>query len=64
MDKNSIENLPKYIRAARDLALLGGYPKSLETYKIIFQIIEKRMNEISNDNYLLEQKKRLKMNVL
>ena len=55
MDKNSIENLPKYIRAARDLSLLGGYQKSLETYKKIFQIIEKRMNEISNDNYLLEK---------
>ena len=60
MDKKSIENLPKYIKAARDLALLGGYPKSLETYKIIFQIIEKRMNEISNDNYLLEKWKETK----
>ena len=60
MDKNSIENLPKYIRAARDLSLLGGYQKSLETYKKIFQIIEKRMNEISNDNYLLEKWKETK----
>ena len=49
------ENLPKYIKAARDLSLLGGYQKSLETYKKIFQIIEIRMNEISNDNYLIEK---------
>ena len=60
MDKNSIENLPKYIRAARDLSLLGGYQKSLETYKKIFQIIEIRMSEISNDNYLLEKWKETK----
>jgi katanin p60 ATPase-containing subunit A1 len=55
MEINSIELLPKYIKAARDLSLLGGYQKSLETYKKIFQIIEKRMNELSNDNYLLEK---------
>ena len=60
MDNNSIENLPKYIKSARDLSLLGGYQKSLETYKKIFQIIEKRMNEISNDNYLLEKWKETK----
>ena len=60
MDKNSIENLPKYIKAARDLSLLGGYQKSSETYKKIFQIIEIRMNEISNDNYLLEKWKETK----
>ena len=51
----SIENLPKYIKAARELSLLGGYQKSLETYKKILQIIEARMNEISNDNYLLDK---------
>ena len=55
MEINSIECLPKYIKAARDLSLLGGYQKSLETYKKIFQIIEKRMNELSNDNYLYEK---------
>ena len=60
MDSNSIDNLPKYIKAARDLSLLGGYPKSLETYKKIFQIIEIRMGEISNDNYLLEKWKETK----
>ena len=60
MDKNSIEYLPNYIKSARELALLGGYTKSLETYKKIFQIIEKRMNEISNDNYLLEKWKETK----
>ena len=60
MDKNSIENLPKYIKAARELSLLGGYQKSLETYKKIFQIIEVRIGEISNDNYLLEKWKETK----
>ena len=60
MDKISIECLPSYIKSARELALLGGYTKSLETYKKIFQIIEKRMNEISNDNYLLEKWKETK----
>ena len=60
MDNNSIENLPKYIKSARDLSLLGGYQKSLETYKKIFQIIEIRMSEISNDNYLLEKWKETK----
>ena len=55
MEINTIESLPKYIKAARDLSLLGGYQKSLETYKKIFQIIEKRMNELSNDNYLYEK---------
>ena len=60
MDKNSIDNLPQYIKAARDLSLLGGYQKSLETYKKIFQIIEARINEISNDNYLLEKWKETK----
>ena len=60
MDKNSIENLPKYIKAARELSLLGGYQKSLETYKKIFQIIEIRIGEISNDNYLLEKWKETK----
>ena len=60
MDKNSIEYLPKYIKAARDLSLLGGYQKSLETYKKIFQIIDIRMNDISNDNYLFEKWKETK----
>ena len=60
MDNKSIDNLPKYIKAARELSLLGGYQKSLETYKKIFQIIEIRINEISNDNYLLEKWKEAK----
>ena len=60
MNNNSIEDLPKYLKAARDLSLLGGYQKSLETYKKIFQIIEERMKEISNDNYLLEKWKETK----
>ena len=60
MDSNLLENLPKYIKAARDLSLLGGYTKSLKTYTKIFQIIEARMNEISNDDYLLEKWKSTK----
>ena len=60
MSINSFEDLPKYIKGARDLALLGGYQKSLETYKKIFQILEIRMNEISNDSYLLEKWKETK----
>ena len=60
MEINSIECLPKYIKAARDLSLLGGYQKSLETYKKIFQIIDARMKEISNDNYLSEKWKETK----
>ena len=28
MEINSIECLPKYIKAARDLSLLGGYQKN------------------------------------
>ena len=55
MNNNSIENLPKYMKAARDLSLLGGYQKSLETYKKIFQIIDIRMEELSNDNFLLDK---------
>ena len=60
MEINSIDNLPKYIKAARDLSLLGGYQKSLETYKKIFQIIDIRMKELTNDNYLLEKWKETK----
>jgi len=60
MNNNSIENLPKYMKAARDLSLLGGYQKSLETYKKIFQIIDIRMEELSNDNFLLDKWKQLK----
>ena len=55
MKENSVESLPKLIKDARELSVLGGYHKSLETYKKIFQIIEIRMNEITNDNYLLEK---------
>ena len=55
MEKNSIDNLPNYIKAARELAILGGYQKSLEIYKKIFYLIQSRMDEISNDNYLLDK---------
>ena len=52
MDK-SIIDLPNYIKAARELSILGGYKKSLETYKKIFRIIDDRLHEISTDNYLI-----------
>ena len=55
MEKNSIDNLPNYIKAARELAILGGYQKSLEIYKKIFYLIQSRMDEVSTDNYLLEK---------
>ena len=55
MEKTSIDNLPNYIKAARELAILGGYQKSLEIYKKIFYQIQARMDEISNDNYLLDK---------
>ena len=60
MQENSVELLPKYIKDARELSVLGGYHKSLETYKKIFQIIEQRMQEIKDDNYLLEKWKETK----
>ena len=60
MDENSLELLPKYIKEARELSILGGYNKSLEKYKLIFQIIEERMKEINNDDYLLKKWKETK----
>ena len=60
MQENSVELLPKYIKDARELSVLGGYHKSLETYKKIFQIIEQRMQEIKDDNCLLEKWKETK----
>ena len=53
MNNKSIIDLPNYIKAARELSLLGGYRKSLETYKKIFHIIENRLHEVSTDNYLV-----------
>ena len=49
MKENSVESLPKLIKDARELSVLGGYHKSLETYKKIFQIIEERMQEVKDD---------------
>ena len=53
MDLKSIIDLPNYIKAARELALFGGYRKSLEVFKKIFRIIDNRLHEISTDNYLV-----------
>ena len=60
MSTNSIEDLPKIVKTARDLALLGSYRNSLKEFKKAFQILEIRMNEISNDSYLLEKWKETK----
>ena len=60
MNENSVELLPKYINNARNLSIIGGYQKSLEIFKKIFQIIDIRMNEINNDNELLEKWKETK----
>ena len=55
MDSKSIMDLTNYIKAAREVSLLGGYKKSLEIYKKIFHIIDKRMHEVSTDNYLIDK---------
>ena len=55
MIENSVESLPKLIKDARELSVLGGYHKSLETYKKIFQIIEERMQEVKDDFNLSEK---------
>ena len=53
MNNKSIIDLPKYIKAAREISILGGYKKALDTYKKIFHIIDNRMHEVSTDNYLV-----------
>ena len=53
--KADISNLPKYIKEARELAILGGYKKSLTIYKKIFQIMEDRINEIPKEYDLIEK---------
>ena len=53
MERKSILDLNKYIKAARELALFGGYKKSIEVYKKIFRIIDDRLHEVSTDNYLV-----------
>ena len=53
MSNKSIIDLPNYIKAARELSILGGYRKSLDIYKKIFHIIDNRLHEVSTDNYLV-----------
>ena len=53
MSNKSIIDLPNYIKAARELSILGGYRKSLDIYKKIFHIIDSRLHEVSTDNYLV-----------
>ena len=55
MDSKSIIDLPNYMKAAREVAMLGGYKKSLEIYKKIFRIIDNRLHEVSTDNYLVSK---------
>ena len=55
MNNKSILDLPNYMKAAREIALRGGYPKSLEIYKKIFRIIDNRLHEVSTDNYLVSK---------
>ena len=53
--ESNISNLPKLIKEARELAILGGYKKSLTIYKKIFQIMEDRINEIPKEYELIEK---------
>ena len=55
MNNKSILDLPKYINAARELSMKGGYKKSLQVYQKIFRIIDSRLHEISTDNYLVSK---------
>ena len=48
MKENSVELLPKYIKDARELSVLGGYRKSLEIYKKI-------ENPVENDSFIERQ---------
>ncbi len=52
---HSIANLPNYIKAARELSILGGYQKSLGIYKKIFHIIDEHIPEIESDNNIKEE---------
>ena len=60
MDDNSISNLVNYIREARELSILGTYKKSLTIYKTIFEIIDKRINEVQNNNEIAQKWKETK----
>ena len=57
-----IDQLPKLIKEARELSVLGCYSKSLEKYKSIFKILQDRVKELelSNDEYLIEKWKETK----
>ena len=62
-NENSVELLPNYIKNARNLSIIGGYQKSLEIFKKIFQIIDIRMSQVNNDTELLEKWKETKDNL-
>ena len=53
MINKSILDLPNYMKAARELAIQGGYHKAVDIYKKIFRIIDNRLHEVSTDNYLV-----------
>ena len=50
----TIMDLSRYVKVARELAILGNYEKSLSKYKTALNIIQSRLGEIS-DNYLKEK---------
>ena len=47
-------DLNRYVKVARELAILGNYEKSLGKYKTALNIISERLTEIS-DNYLKDK---------
>ena len=53
MEYKTILELPKYLKAARELAMLGGYRKSIELYKKIIRIVDNRLHEVATDNYIV-----------
>ena len=50
----TVLDLSRYVKVAREFALLGKYEESLSKYKTALKIIENRMNEV-NDPFLKEK---------
>ena len=50
----TILDLSRYVKVARELAILGNYEKSLSKYKTALNIIQARLGEIS-ENYLKDK---------
>ena len=60
MESNGIKDLKILVKNAREYALLGAYHRSLETFKKIFPLIDKRMKEISDNQGLVDDWKNVK----